>query len=887
MTLAPGTRLGSYEILSAIGAGGMGEVYKAHDTRLGRSVAIKILPTELAADPHFRERFDREAHVIAQLDHPHICTLFDVGEQDGAAFLVMQYLEGETLEKRLKKGALPIDQALRYATQIADALDTAHRAGVVHRDLKPGNVMLTNQGAKLLDFGLAKTLPVATTAGLSHLPTKANLTAHGTILGTFRYMAPEQLEGHDTDGRTDIFALGTILYEMVTGRRAFEGGSQASLIASILTHQPRPIREFQLRAPTALDRVIQTCLEKDRDKRWQSAREVAHALAWISDEVATPNGTPSTSVRFWKAVAAGLAAMGLILGGVAWKLRPVAQTSIVRFDVPVPVGVRLGSGARLSPDGRKLAFFATAPDGTRAIWVHSFDASIAQPLSGTDGASRIFWSADSQYLGFYAPSAQIGEPGRLKKVAVAGGPPQILTSLPQGVGFSGATWNADGVILLGATNIGGTFRGPLLCVSAAGGQPTPCTELDRSREEQSHKDPNFLPDGRHYIFLAYNASQGNVAFIGTLGSNERRPLAGIDSETVYAPSGHLLFLRDGSVMAQAFDMKGLGLVGEPFPVAEGVPREAAAGIHSVSNSGALAFLVVGPASATSQLAWFDRKGTQITTVGPKGQYRNIELAPDGSYVAFERGSPADIWILDIPRGLASRFTTDPSLDRLPTWSPDGRTIVFASHRGGAWRLFKRPVGNAGQDELVATTETPSDRATDWSHDGRYLSIDPPGSLQGHIQALELFGDHKLLQVTSGAAGERAGRISPDGRWIAYLSNESGRSELNVQTFPQPGPKRQVSVNGALLNPRWSRDGKELFYLSPDLDLMAASIKITGPSLETGVPIPLFRAPVNRGGGVSRVYDVSADGRFLVNVAEPAQAVPPRITVVLNWAAALK
>src|SRR5262245_39543 len=729
MPLGPGARLGPYEIVAAIGAGGMGEVYKARDTRLDRIVAIKILPDALTGDPQFRERFDREARAISQLDHPHICTLHDVGEQNGTSFLVMQYLEGETLEARLRKGALPLDQALQIAIQIADALDKAHRAGIVHRDLKPGNIMLVRRGgpsasakasadrsgppdAKLLDFGLAKTMPAVASESLSMLPTTppATMTAQGTILGTFQYMAPEQLEGAESDQRADVFAFGAVLYEMVTGKKAFEGKSQASLIAAILEREPSPLSGALPTAPEMLDRVVKKCLAKQADERWQSATDLHDALKWIAEGAGgvSAANVPTRSHSRWVWVLGGAAAAALValgaLGAVTFR-RAAPEPIITRLDVVTPPTSDAFPFA-LSPDGRQLVFVATGERGSQ-LWLRSLDKATAQPLAGTEGASYPFWAPDGRVIGFFAE-------GKVKRVDLGGGAPQSLADAPYP---RGGTWNADGVIVYAPS-----IADPLMRVAATGGPAAAVTRLVPG--QGSHRWPQFLPDGRRFLFLMTTGqSQAQGVYVGSLDGDEPKRVMPAETSAMYVAPGYLLLVSQGVLTAHAFDAGRAIVTGEPIPLAQDVGADDGAfhSAFSVSAAGVLAHRT--GASGRAQFVWVDRTGKMLGSVGQPDESSagNPALAPDGRRIGISRvvQSNPDVWLIDVGRGVSSRFTFDGAVENSPVWSPDGSRIAFRSSRKGVHDLFEKPANSTADEQpLLVTSQNKS--PLDWSRDGRFL-----------------------------------------------------------------------------------------------------------------------------------------------------------------------
>jgi serine/threonine protein kinase/Tol biopolymer transport system component len=867
----------------------MGEVYLARDTRLGRTVAIKILPPHLAASPERRQRLEREARAISALTHPHICVLHDVGQHDGVDFLVMEYLEGETLADRLSKGALPLEQVLRYGIEIAGALDKAHRHGIVHRDLKPGNIMLTRSGAKLLDFGLARLrapdTPVAAASELSALPTGDKpLTTEGSLVGTFQYMAPEQLEGKEPDARTDLFAFGAMLHEMATGQRAFKGNSQAGLIAAILASQPTPISHLQPLTPPALDRVVAACLTKDPDERWQSAHDVGKELKWIQEgsgaAAASPVGSsPLRRERLaWAVAVVAVGAAGLLVS--TWRdatresprviqstLLPPAQSTInLLASISIPA---------LSPDGRRIAFVASGQDGKDRLWVRLLDGLEARTLAGTEGVLYPFWSADSRSLGFFAD-------GKLKKIDASGGPPEVLCDAPAG---RGGTWNREGVIVFSSQPGLGLSR-----ISAAGGAPTAATHLDASHGEMSHRWPQFLPDGGHFVYtvlaVATPERTGGI-FLGALGSTDRQRLVDARSNAAYAEPGYLLFARDGALVAQPFDAGRGRLTGDALPLVERVQTfpAVAAAAFSVSESGLLAYQA-GTTDERSQILWFDRTGKQTETGIPAGAVDSPRLSHDGRRIAFrieDRQGRGDLWIYDVAHRLSSRFTFDAGNEFGPVWSPDDTWIVFSSDRTGGGDLYRKAASGAGAEELLFGSP---DRktASAWSRDGQFVLFGAfAATTLADVWSLSL-SDRKPTPVVQTEFFEGGGQLSPDGGWLAYHSNESGRMEVYVQPFPGPGPKRRLSRDGGMYA-RWRRDGKELFFVSADRMLMAVDMK-GGRTIAVGDPEALFPARP-RARTLDYGYDLAPDGqRFLVNVTSADEIVSP-ITLVVNWQAALK
>ncbi len=879
MTLSAGSRLGPYEILAPIGAGGMGEVYRAKDTRLERTVAVKVLPSHMSASPESRQRFEREAKTISQLSHPHICALYDVGREGETEYLVMEYLEGETLSERLAKGALPLEQTLRFGVEIADALDKAHRQGIVHRDLKPGNVMLTKSGVKLLDFGLAKAMAPAAPAGsLTALPTQQGLTQEGTILGTFQYMAPEQLEGKEADARTDIFALGATLYEMATGKKAFSGASQASLIGAIMTGDPPTISSVQPMSPPVLDRVVKTCLAKDPEDRWQSAHDVASQLKWVAESSATGIAAPASLARrkastrlAWAAAAVlGVAAALAIVGYV--KRAPVPPRTM-RFQIYPSERASfdsLDSPAMVSPDGRQLVFGQNDRDGVGSLWLRSLDSVEARKIEGTDGAYDAIWSPDGRFVAFGGGDEQ------LRKVDVAtGAAPQRICEMYDGRGMA---WNRDNVILF-TTNGGAS---PILRVSASGGVATPVTVLDKSRGEIGHWRPEFLPDGKHFLFLIRSTQpQNTVLAVGSLDSKEIRRLPEVDVSAKWAAPGVILFVRDGALMGRRFDAGRLAFSGEAFAVANHVEYSPSWGVSafSAASSGVLVYQAGG--QETRNHVWLDRTGRRLGVLGDVGQYyANPRISPDGTLVAVQRVDQqthnTDLWVIDTARGVRTRLTSEPWLEEYPVWSPDSSRVAYASNREGLGNLYVIAASGTGNAEVLLRSDRYKD-PTDWSPDGRYLLyniVDP--QTKSDIWMLPLFGDRKPTALVATQFDEGEARFSPDGRWFVYSSDESGKIEIYVQPLPPNGSKWQVSVSGGT-SPRWCRDG---IHYREGQKRKFVPIK-PGSSFETGAPVDLFIAPDNWG------HDITPDGqRFLFNLPASDAPVTP-ITVVLNWTADIK
>jgi len=880
MALSLGTKLGPYEIAAPLGAGGMGEVYRARDTRLDRTVAVKILPAQFTSDPVSRQRFEREAKVISSLNHPHICVLHDIGHQDGVDYIVMECLEGETLAKRLEKGPLLLEQVLKIGREIAEALDKAHRHGVVHRDLKPGNIMLTAAGAKLLDFGLAKpAAPMVTLATMTAMaPQQSPVTQQGTIVGTFQYMSPEQVEGKDLDGRSDIFSLGSVLYEMATGKRAFEGKTQLSVASAILEKEPKPVSAVKSTSPVALDRAIRKCIAKEPDARWQSAGDLGSELQWIGEggsqsEGAEWSGQKSWSRAGWQA-AAGLL---LVLGGVtaAWWSTSRQGGQAMHFASPFQA---VANFVALSKDGQTVAVVAYAEQKNKyMIWTYKVGERNATVVAGTEDASNPFWSPDGKWIGFFAQ-------GKLKKVDAQGTSVLVLADAPNG---RGGAWNQDGVILFTPDVFTGVHQ-----ISAAGGTAREITKLDPARAESSHRWPTFLPDGRHYLYLAANFSgdfEKNAVFLGSLESTEKKMVLSASSNAVYAEPGYLVYLRDSdkALVAQRFDRRSYTVSGDPLVVQNGVRYLSQIDLALFDVAGKRTLVAqTGVGAVTSQLTWFDRNGKSVGVFGKPGSYANPSLAPDGRRVAFDQTNPNGrmfgIWIHDLKADAVFRLTLDPSLNQMPVWSPDGKWVIFTSNRTRFNRLYRKSADGSGAEEQVVDLGARQEVCWDWSQDGKYLLVRKDSEMWGLTVA-----DNQAMLYLRVKGAVRNGQFSPDGKWVAYASNESGIWEVYVSPFPEANSKWQVSRGGGE-EPRWRSDGKELFYLSGDKKLMAAEVK-TGSSFEAKDPVALFQTRSRQRISSQDMfsYSVSRDGnRFLINtIVDEPNAAPFSIT--LNWAAELE
>jgi len=873
MGLNPGTKLGPYEIVGPLGAGGMGEVYRAKDTRLGRDVAIKVLPASFVADAAAQQRFEREAKAISGLNHPNICVLYDVGHQDGLEYLVMECVEGETLAKRLEKGPLPLEQVLKYGAQIAEALDKAHRSGIVHRDLKPGNVMLTATGAKLLDFGLAKeATPLGSLATVTGTSPMSPVTAHGTIVGTFQYMSPEQVEGKEVDGRSDIFSLGAVLYEMVTGKRAFEGKTQLSVASAILEREPAPIREAKPVTPGALEHAIQRCLAKDPEERWQAARDLAMELNWTgksgSQTEAPAIQKKTKSVGMWLVWAlAGAAALGVLAGAIFWRGGKSAEQAMV-FTAPLPFPVR---DMAMAPNGHTVAV-AGHQEGAKKglIWLYEVGSEEARSLAGTEGGNFPFWAPDGKAIGFFAD-------GKLKRIDLPSGPVQVLADAPAG---RGGSWSPEGVIIFTPT---GRLQSQILRVPASGGTPTLLVGHEPGLGGGSQRWPQFLPDGKHFLFLsAMIASYGrnDGVYVGSLDSKEFHMVMSTQGPAVYAAPGYLLFLRDRALLAQRFDLKTLRVTGEPVAVAKDpqyLPRILKATFSAVNTE--VLLVEKGGNVSLSRLIWFNREGKELGTVGEPQVYANPQIAPKGQQVLVDQtdteSQNTDIWTYDVQQGGTKRLTFDPALDATPVWSPDASKVVFTSSRGNAFNLFLKEANGAQEEKAIC--ESDADKyPSSWSHDGKSILYQEGADLK-YLTVPEM----KSMLFLKATATLRNAQFSADGKWVAYESNESGKWEVYVTSFPEAKGKWQVSHAGGE-QPRWRGDGKELFYLAPDARIVAVPVK-TGAGFDPGVPVPLFQTNPKETLATSEqyIYDVDPSGqRFLVNTLVKSEREP--MTVVLNW-----
>jgi Tol biopolymer transport system component len=891
MAMIAGTEIGPYEVLSPLGAGGMGEVWRAKDTRLNREVAIKVLPATFANDADRLRRFEQEALATSALNHPNILTVYDIGTHDGSPYLVSELLEGEELRDQLHRGPIALRKAIEYATQIAGGLAAAHAKAIVHRDLKPENIFVTTDGrVKILDFGLAKLRSQApSTASGSDVQTQKAITDPGVVMGTVGYMSPEQVRGQDADHRADIFSFGAILHEMLTGRRAFLRETMAETMTAILREEPEEITQVNSKAPPQLERIVSRCLEKKPERRFQSTSDLCFAIEALSapsttsgrnqaamDAAAAAKRTALRDRLPW-IVAAVCALIALALA-VAYFSRSASEGRAVRLAFAPPENLAFDNGLYdsviVSPDGRTVAFTGRSADGTRQLWARSLDAMEAQPLPGTNDPLTPFWSPDSRSIGF-------GSQGKLRRVELAGGRPQVLCDAPR---LQGGSWSRSGVIVFSPNTGGGLFQIP-----AAGGTPTAVTDPDRSRGENELRDPSFLPDGRHFLYRVLGAGREKRTFSGSLDSKDVKQVLADDAPAVYAPPGWLLFVRNGALMAQSFDAGSRELKGEALQMTPPTNDVSVSGIPmSVSDNGVLIWQ--GDRQREYQLVWFDRQGKQLGVSGPPmkvsiGQAPG--LSPDDKRIVIHRVDPQsqnqDIWVIDIARDLPTRLTSDPATEQLPIWSPDGDYIVFDAIRSGVRGLYKKPA-SGGSEELLL--QGGPNAVGDWSPDGRLILFGRTVvSTRRDVFVLPLFGDRQPYPILDSQFDEYREQFSPNGRWLAFVSDESGTYEVYLQSFTADGrlagAKLRISTNGGN-QPRFRRDGKELFYVAADGQMMAVALNTSGAMLEPGTPNPLFRTRMLTGMIQSaNEYDVTADGqRFVIGTVNEANSTP--VIVMLNW-----
>ncbi len=885
MAIVPGARLDHYEIISPLGAGGMGEVYRARDTRLNREVAIKILPASFANDADRLRRFEQEALATSALNHPNILTVHDIGTHEGQPFIVEEMLEGEELRTQLKEGAIPPRNAIEYARQIADGLAAAHAKGIVHRDLKPENLFVTTDGrVKILDFGLAKLRPQQAMNADSQAPTQRKVTDPGTVMGTVGYMSPEQVRGQEADHRADIFSFGVILYEMLSGARTFSGDSAIEVMNAILKDEPPELSETNSKISPALDKIVRRCLEKKPERRFQTASDLGFALEALATtsslgasraEAAQVPGASATTKRE-RIAWIGLAVMTLIAlaFGVAYFRRPAPEAEPMRFSITPPEKAIYFDWPEISPDGRTLAFVATV-EGKTQLWVRPLDSTTARPLAEINTNSCPFWSPDSRFIAFI-------HEGKLKKIALAGGAAETLCD----ASAPGGTWNRDGVILFSTVGSG------IKRVSASGGAATNVTTVDSSRGETIHQFPVFLPDGRRFLFYVGNNNREKAAvFLASLEGGEKRQLWEADSRTIGVavnPSaldeGWLVFTRQTVLQAQPFDFRRNQLVGEPVRL-RGQVRVDAFGVarFSLAANGTLVLL---EGDDNRQATWVDRTGKRLGTVGQPGLWSFNRLSPDEQRLAVTRNDlqtqTSDIYLLELARGTETRFTLDPANDGAPIWSPDGSRIIWASSRESVFNLYRKAASGAGQDELLLRLDRPKS-PIDWSANGKFLlCLESHPQTRRDLWVLPLEGERNPWPWLNTPFDEFFARFAPDGKWIAYTSDESGRYEIYVQAFtpgaPASGGKVPLSTNGGV-DPHWRRDGRELYYRSGG-KLMAVDVTL-GAEVKAGTPRELFP--------LSSLFnlEVTGDGQRFLLMTSAADASVPLFTVVLNWMAELK
>ena len=879
MALVKGQKLGPYEIIAIAGTGGMGEVYKARDSRLDRTVAIKVLPSTTSFNADLRTRFEREAKAISSLNHPNICTLYDVGHENDIDYLVMEYIEGETLSDRIRKGVPDIRDALEIGIQISNALDSAHRHGLVHRDLKPANVMLTKTGSKLLDFGLAKLkVTEGIVEGAAAATQTTPLTGTGTIIGTLQYMAPEQLEGKPADARSDIFAFGAVLYEMVAGQKAFEGKSQASLIAAIMEKEPIPISTIKPMYPPGLDRLVRKCLEKDPDKRWQSASDLSDELKWISQSGSQAGVSPAISqkrkFKFRLAWVIATLSSLIAIATLGWILmQPEPEVFSRRFRIETNPGTVWASWPQISPDGKYVAYRAGDSANVPMIWIRPLNALESYPLPGTENSNRPFWSPDSKYLGFTIDD-------KIKRIAISGGPAQLLGEAPN---VADGSWGSAGIILLDGRE-GDSIR----AIPASGGQVSGVTKIDRSQKEKTHMWPQFLPDGKHFLYLvtadSIQQDQDYQLKAGSVDSEESITILTINSLVRYADPGYLIFMRDKILMAQKFDPIDLKVSSEPQPITDKVGSVDFVGAanFSVSHEGTM-IMSTSDKTARSELKWFDRTGRELATIGEPGRYGNVDISPSGTQIAYtvedDKNSKFDIWIQDLNRKVASRLTFEAEDEAGPIWTPDGQKIAYTKGDWPVFSTFTKSADGSGGGQLIPLPDTLVRLLSDISPDGLFACYEVFRNFQPDIQICRFLPDTNNVEIISSKFQEYLGRFSPDGQYVSFTSVESGKPEIYVKRSDGAGGKWQISTDGGE-EAIWNKNGKDLVYVTPNQNFMAVPINTKG-TFESGTPVKLFRQRLsNLGGGAN--WDISPDGQKFLLITPQGNASLPSFEIVLNW-----
>ena len=894
-----GTKLAHYTIIGELGAGGMGEVWRAEDEKLGREVALKVLPAEFAQDGQRLERFQREAKVLASLNHQNIAHLYglesvasdtdaDADSDAGSSsvtFLVMELVEGEDLSDRISRGPVSPDEATKIALQVAEGLEAAHEQGIVHRDLKPANIKLKPDGTvKVLDFGLAKAWEAdSTDASLSLSPTMTqHATAAGLILGTAAYMSPEQARGQSVDRRADIWAFGVVLWEMLTGRKLFEGETVSDVLASVLKEAP-PLDALPDQTPPYLRRLVGRCLDKESKTRLRDIGEARIALSRPDDEAAGGALPDVVEASPWRRrlswLAAAVATVAALALGALWITRAEPEPRVIRFETPPPEDGRFHLSpdnpgpVAVSPDGAMLAYSGRTTDGIIRLWVRALDEAEARALPGTENAQYPFWSPDSRRIGFFSNN-------KLRVIEAVGGPPLALCDATDG---KGGTWNRDGVIVFAPS-----YNSPLHQVAEAGGESVAVTVLNAERKDNSHRHPRFLPDGNRFLYMARSASgsgEGHAVMVGSLDG-------GVDRLFFRAPtaveiaSGHLLFVRDQTLMARPFDTEKVEFTGDPFPIAETVallPSGAVVGIYSVSQNGVLAYQAGDGSDGSFRLMWRDREGNELGAVGEPASYDEVHLIPGGelAVVSLEESGAGtgDVWVVDLRRDLFSRFTFEPGYEYGLTPSPDGKTLYFSSERGGAYTIVKKEIGGAGEGEVVFTSATEM-YPSSVSPDGENLFIYRGGETTNYdIWVLPLSGDAEAFPFIETDFVEYTGMISPDGRWLAYGSDESGSPEIYVTAFPERGRKWQVSTSGGQ-SPRWMADGSEILYHATDGTLISVAVESRAGGLLIGEAVPLFNTGVQPFG--NHFWSISDDGERALVLETMTEQEAPNLSVVVNW-----